>query len=161
VVGSGDIALRILNIGSRCEWSTSRPSLLPSDQKSPYTLDRRLDEPQNKPGGEGKKVTLTAPAGNRALDSPPRSRFIVLKVYTVVFKVSSFLPFLSFLFPIFRSLLAADSPPRFSVVTCCFTMMFRFHCTDGASPVLITVVLFLGRYDREYPLVQLVFMVQQ
>jgi hypothetical protein len=43
--------LLILELGTRCEWSASRPSrALPPGKDPRYPLDRRLGRPQNRSG---------------------------------------------------------------------------------------------------------------
>jgi hypothetical protein len=63
--GSGGIAPRILDFGTRWRWVisvTSRP-LYPHVKSPWYPLDRRLGEPQSRSGREKFQV----PAGNRTL----------------------------------------------------------------------------------------------
>jgi hypothetical protein len=52
--GNGGIVPRILDFGTRCEWSASRPPPFYSQGKSPcYPLDRRLGGPQSRSGSGG------------------------------------------------------------------------------------------------------------
>jgi len=67
VLGSGIIALRILNLGIKWKWVVSfmhRP-LYPRVKSPRCPLDRRLVGPQSRSGrgGEKKKNPVSAPAG--------------------------------------------------------------------------------------------------
>jgi hypothetical protein len=65
ILGSGDIAPRILDLGTRWRWVvsfTSRP-LYPQGKSPWYPLDRRLGESQSRSGRGGEEKNSQPPPG--------------------------------------------------------------------------------------------------
>jgi hypothetical protein len=71
--GSGGIAPRILDLGSRCRWvvSFTPQPFYPQGKCSWYPLVTRLGGPQNRSGRDDEK--FPAPTGTRTPDHPARS----------------------------------------------------------------------------------------
>jgi hypothetical protein len=76
--GSGSIAPRILDLGTRCRWVVSfklRP-FYPQRKRPWYPLDRRLDGPQNRSGRGGEeKNSQPLPGLEHSIIQPIAQRY--------------------------------------------------------------------------------------
>jgi hypothetical protein len=80
-IGSGGIAPRILDIGTRWRWVVSftlRP-LYPQEKIPWYSLDRSLDGPQSRSEHGGEEKEFPAPAGTRTPDHPAYNTLYILR----------------------------------------------------------------------------------
>jgi hypothetical protein len=84
-LGSGGTAPRILDLGTRRSWvvSFTSRSLFPQVKSPSYSLDRRLTEPQSRPGHGGEEKNSQPLPGLE----PPIIHFVVQRYATELFRL--------------------------------------------------------------------------